>query len=81
MLLLVYLSYDGGLVTKSYPTLCDPTACSLPSSSVHGMLTVLSFYLFCLRVKVIFMLFNIFNSIKQYCKVISLQLIKINEKK
>ena len=26
----------GGLLTKSYPTLCDPTDCSPPGSSVHG---------------------------------------------
>ena len=25
------------LVTKSYPTLCEPTDCSLPGSSVHGI--------------------------------------------
>ena len=24
--------------TQSYPTLCDPMDCSLPSSSVHGIL-------------------------------------------
>ena len=27
----------GGLVTKSYPTLCDPMDCSLPVFSVHGI--------------------------------------------
>ena len=27
----------GGLVTKSYPTLCDPMDCSLPVFSVHGV--------------------------------------------
>ena len=26
------------LVTQSYPTLCDPVDCSLPGSSVHGIL-------------------------------------------
>ena len=26
------------LVTQSYPTLCDPMDCSLPGSSVHGIL-------------------------------------------
>ena len=25
------------LVTQSCPTLCDPTDCSLPGSSVHGV--------------------------------------------
>ena len=28
----------GGLVTKLCPTLCDPMDCSLPGSSVHGIL-------------------------------------------
>ena len=28
----------GGLVTKSCPTLCDPTDSSLPGSSAHGIL-------------------------------------------
>ena len=27
----------GGLVAQSCPTLCDPTDCSLPGSSVHGI--------------------------------------------
>ena len=27
----------GGLVTQSYPTLCDPVGCSPPGSSVHGI--------------------------------------------
>ena len=27
----------GGLVAQSYPTLCNPTDCSPPSSSVHGI--------------------------------------------
>ena len=27
-----------GLVAKSYPTLCNPTRCSPPGSSVHGIL-------------------------------------------
>ena len=26
------------LVTQSYPTLCNPMDCSLPGSSVHGIL-------------------------------------------
>ena len=26
------------LVTQSYPTHCDPMGCSLPGSSVHGIL-------------------------------------------
>ena len=29
--------FDGGLVTKLRPTLCDPMHCSLPGSSVHGI--------------------------------------------
>ena len=29
--------YCGCLVAKSCPTLCDPTDCSLPGSSVHGI--------------------------------------------
>ena len=28
----------GGLVAKSCPTLCNPMYCSLPGSSVHGIL-------------------------------------------
>ena len=28
----------GGLVAESCPTLCDPTDCSPPDSSVHGIL-------------------------------------------
>ena len=28
----------GVLVTQYYPTLCDPMDCSLPGSSVHGVL-------------------------------------------
>ena len=28
---------DGGLVAKSYPTLCNPMHCSLPDSSVRGI--------------------------------------------
>ena len=33
-----YIIYGGGLVTKSCPTLCDPTDCGhLPDSSVHGI--------------------------------------------
>ena len=27
-------------VSQSYPTLCDPTDCNLPDSSVHGVLQV-----------------------------------------
>ena len=30
------VSKDGGLVSKSCPTLCDPMDCSPPGSSVHG---------------------------------------------
>ena len=26
------------LIAQSYPTLCDPMDCSLPGSSVHGIL-------------------------------------------
>ena len=29
---------NGVLVTQSYPILCDPMDCSLPGSSVHGIL-------------------------------------------
>ena len=32
---LLNMGSGGGLVTKSYPTLCDPMDCSLPGSSVH----------------------------------------------
>ena len=32
--------YGGGLVSKSCPTLYDPMDCSLPGSSVHGILQV-----------------------------------------
>ena len=32
---LLNMGSGGGLVTKSYPTLCDPMNCSLPGSSVH----------------------------------------------
>ena len=35
------LSYNSAAAAKSlqsYPTLCDPTDCSLPGSSVHGIL-------------------------------------------
>ena len=28
----------AGSVTQLYPTLCDPMDCSLPGSSVHGIL-------------------------------------------
>ena len=31
-------SYGGGLVTKLGPTVCDPMDCSLPGSTVHGIL-------------------------------------------
>ena len=27
----------GGLIAKSYPTLCDPKDCSPPGSFVHGI--------------------------------------------
>ena len=30
--------FDGGLVPKLCPTLCDPMDCNLPGSSVHGIL-------------------------------------------
>ena len=30
-------SCSGSLVAKSCPTPCDPTDCSLPGSSVHGI--------------------------------------------
>ena len=30
--------FCSGLVTKSCPTLCNPMDCSLPGSSVHGIL-------------------------------------------
>ena len=35
-----YFSWSGsdGLVSKSCPTLCEPTGCSPPGSSVHGFL-------------------------------------------
>ena len=36
--LLCYSPVGGGLVAKSFPTLCDPMVCSLPCSSVHGIL-------------------------------------------
>ena len=29
---------DGGIVTKSCPTLCDPLDCSPPVSSIRGIL-------------------------------------------
>ena len=32
------LKWYGGLITKSCPTLCNPTDCSPPGSSVHGIL-------------------------------------------
>ena len=35
---LLNMSSGGGLVTKSYPTLCDPMDCSLPGSSVCELL-------------------------------------------
>ena len=31
-------NYGGGLVAQSCLTLCDPMGCSLPGSSVHGIL-------------------------------------------
>ena len=34
------LCESEGVVTQSCPTLCDPMDCSLPSSSVHGILQV-----------------------------------------
>ena len=34
------------LVAQSYPTLCDPIACSLPGSSVHGILDWVSISFF-----------------------------------
>ena len=33
-----YTSQVKGLVTQSYPTLCNPMDCSLPGFSVHGIL-------------------------------------------
>ena len=30
--------HENVLVVQSYPTLCDPMDCSLPGSSVHGIL-------------------------------------------
>ena len=37
------LSLVGGLVVKSYLTLCDPMDCSLPGSSVHGIFLTRTF--------------------------------------
>ena len=37
-LLFILLPLYLGLVAKSCPTLCDPMDCSLPDSSVHGIL-------------------------------------------
>ena len=34
----VWSSWGGGLVTQPCSTLCDPMDCSLPGSSVHGIL-------------------------------------------
>ena len=34
----IYYVYVCGLVAQSCPTLCDPMDCSLPGSSVHGIL-------------------------------------------
>ena len=41
--MLITLQYGGGFcheseVAQSCPTLCDPTDCSLPGSSLHGIL-------------------------------------------
>ena len=32
------ISYSSREVAQSCPTLCDPVGCSLPSTSIHGIL-------------------------------------------
>ena len=39
-LYIIIMHEKESLVAQSCPTLCDPTDCSLPGSSVHGILQV-----------------------------------------
>ena len=68
-------------VTKLCPTLSDPTDCSLPGSSVHGIFQARILEWAAIAFSRIYVCIELIHFVVQHCKVIYLNLKKERKKK